>query len=476
MKLDPENNKIIIGREDNPRELTPEQKNIRTEVFNARFTPGQKVAPGTSPQDIIKQLEDTNAVLNDVFDKMGQSAKIRDILPYIQEVLHGEQAAKFAGILSSDVIYNLELTTRTDKSGAIVESIKLKDDASRAAEVYRIAAEMLKKASQKQRAADARESLKAKQDQGKEQAAGSIQYNKGSTIKTTSTKLANEFFGITTPATELDGQLALKSIYDRNGREVAVLSYYSYNESELRANGITKKEFTDFDYFVAMVCNNLFLENNRQVSLTKIWHEMGNPKAPNQTQLQELRKSLIKGMTTIINISNRDILEAYNEDTETYTDIKMSVMPVIIKTEHNRTKGNVTNETVYILELSPFMLVAEPLNQITTWNKDILKLYKGSRTAKYWSVLRCLMREIAWMRNDKKRNPKITFDYLFSETGSNRTEARNAALKIAESLLEDTFKPCGYIKDFKIDHQKRCITLTCTPKADNTPKITEKSK
>ena len=37
---------------------------------------------------------------------------------------------------------------------------------------------------------------------------------------------------------------------------------------------------------------------------------MGNPKAPNQTQLQELRKSLIKGMTTIINISNRDILEA----------------------------------------------------------------------------------------------------------------------------------------------------------------------
>lgn len=379
-------------------------------------------------QELIKDAEERRAVLT----------------PYIEKILQEPtNRRKFKGLTVDIVLDNMNLI------GGIVNPEE-------------VTAEIIKRAEKRKRAADA--SAKQRESLEKLTPGEKVTYAPGDTIKTTSTKLSNEFFCYAPPTTEIDGQITLNTVYSsKQGKNVAVYSYYNFNEKELTANGITSREFTDFDYFVAMVCNNLFAEGNKQVSLTKLWHEMGNPKSPNPRQLQELRKSLIKGMTTIINISNRDLLEAWNIDTDNYTDIKSPVMPVMLKTEHNRANGHIMNETVYIYAYSPFMLVAEPLNQITTWKKDILKLYPGSRTARYWSIMRYLMREIAWMRNDKNRKPVILFKSLFDAAGAKRTEDRATTLKLASTLLQDVFKACNYISGFKVDNQRERIDLKLVP-------------
>lgn len=404
-------------------------------------------------KEIVQPIFDM--LQNEDFQTLLKDAEAREnvLRPFIESVLQDpKNKNKYKGITAAQVLDNL------DVMGRVVNPEEL-------------TAEILKRAKQRQRADAASKAQREKLEQKK--AADKISYLPGDTLKTTSTHLAKEFFSLTPPITEINGQLTLSTLYGTNarGEAVNVLSYFSYNEKVLNANGITKQEFNDFDYFVAMVCNNLFTEGNKQVSLTKLWHEMGNPKTPNSTQLQELRKSLIKGMSTQITISNREILELYNINTDSYIDIQSPVMPILIKTEHNRSNGNIMNETVYILQLSPFILVAEPLNQITNWKKDILKLYKGTRNARYYRVMRYLMQEYAFMRNNKKRVNRITFKALFAATGAKRTEDRNTTLKIVSGVLEDAFKPCGYIKGFTINYNQQYIDLDITP-----PALPEQSK
>ena len=435
-----------------------------------------KALPPEEQAAYLKQLEDTgrefsNAVKgtlreivqpifdmlqNEDFQTLLKDAEAREkvLMPYIDSVLKDpKNKGKYKDITAEQVLDNLDIM------GRVINPEE-------------ISAEILKRAAQRQRAAEANKANRARTAEQMQKAGEKIKYTPGDTIKTTSTKLAQDFFSFAPPITEIDGQLTLNTVYKSDkGNDIAVLSYFNYNEKELTANGITSREFTDFDYFVAMVCNNLFSEGNKQVSLTKLWHEMGNPKSPNAQQIQELKKSLIKGMTTIINISNREVLEAWKINTDSYTDIKSPVMPVMLKTEHNKANGEIMSETVYIYAISPFILVADPLNQITTWKKEILKLYKGSRTARYWKIMRYLMQTIAWIRNGNgNRAPKITFKHLFDAVGAKRTEDRNATIKLTEKLLEEAFTPCGYVSSFKIDYQKACIDLKCT----NPPGLPEK--
>ena len=449
------------------KDITENDSNTNYEympMFNGLFNIGK------DGSGYIFSLEDAAADNKKVIALI---SVVSDFMPFIKEELSKPENAKIKLYKVLLCLDYKELQNK-DKSDKLIFDDKelqskvktdnfilfAKDPKTAAGKIITSALDAQKLVNQQARAAA------AKQNQIKKQAqltpGEKLNYEKGETLKTTSTNLANEFFSLAPPITEIDGQLTLNTFYsNKAGQNIAVLSYFSYNDKELSANGITNKEFTDFDYFVAMVCNNLYMENNRKVSLTKLWHEMGNPKAPNQHQIQELRKSLIKGMTTIINISNRDILEAYNINTDAYKDIKSPVMPIIFETEHNRANGYITNETINIYALSPFILVADPLNQITTWKKDILKLYKGSRTARYWRVMRYLMQQIAWMRNDNARAPKITFKTLFDKTGAKRTEDRNATLKIVEDLLKEAFIPCKYISSYNIDHQKGVIELVC---------------
>lgn len=402
-------------------------------------------------REAIKNFIETGTLLlqfdefQDLFADYEERKRI--LTPYIEQILQSKK--KYKSLTVDKVLQNLDFFGR---------AIKPAD----------VSAEVLKRAGQKKRAADARATQKERQEQ-QEQPAEKIKYKKGDTLKTTSTKLANEFFMLNPPITEIDGQLTLNTIYTKKaGHDVAVLTYYSYNEQYLQAHGITRREFSDFDYFVAMVSNNLFLEGNNKYSFTKLWHEMGNPKTPNAQQLQQLRESLRIGLSTILHISNKEVLEAWGIETDTYQDIESPVIPVQIKTDINKANGQIMNETIYQYAVSPFLLVADPLNQIATWKKDILKLYKGKRSARYWRVMRYLMQTIAWIRNGG-RDPKIAINTLCDAVGDKTRADKQRTVKLTYELLDSVFKPLEYVCSYKTDPKDGGIILKCSK--SNKPKL-----
>lgn len=400
--------------------------------------------------------EEEKALLNDAvnsvmslfqkpeFKELLNDAEEREriLLPFVEKVLKDpKNRRKYKGITAAEVLENMDIMGRVVNPGEI-------------------SAEILKKAESKKRAQAARDIQKKKQGKAQEQAAQVIRYEQGDTLQTTGTKLANEFYSIAPPFNEIDGQLTLNTVYaNKGGNNIAVYSWFHFNEGELKQYGITRRNFTDYDYFVAMVCNNLFLENNRQVSLTKIWREMGNTKTPNPRQLQELREALILGATTILHINNKEVLDAWKAETETYSDIVSPVIPAQLKTDYFRANGNIANETIIINGISPFIIVADPLNQIQTWDKQILKLYQGSRSGRYWRVMHYLMREIAWIRNDTARSNKITIDHLCAAVGDKTRADRQRTLKLTYELLDTVFIPLDYISSYKTDNKDGGIVM-----------------
>ncbi len=407
--------------------------------------PGEKKWGELTEEEQREALKGVVKAVFDLFEKPAFQDLLRDaeereriLLPYIEKVLKDpKNRRKYKGITPQAVLDNLTLTGRV-------------------ADPEEITAEILKKAQQKKRAQEAHEIQKEKraQLQGHEKAGAVIRYENGDILQTTNTKLANEFYSFAPPFTEIEGQLTLNTIYaNKAGRDIIVYSCFSFNEDELKRHGITRRQFTDYDYFVAMVCNNLYLEGNIKVSLTKIWHEMGNPKSPNPKQLQELREALILGATTFLYINNKEVLDLYKIDTDKYSDIISPVIPAQIKTDYSRANGNIMDGTVKLNDLSPFILVANPLNQICTWDKQVLKLYDGSRSARYWRVMRYLMGQIAWIRNNPSRNNKITIEHLCAAVGDKTRADKQRTLKLTYELLDKVFIPLDYISSYKTDNK-----------------------
>ena len=115
---------------------------------------------------------------------------------------------------------------------------------------------------------------------------------------------------------------------------------------------------------------------------------------------------------------------------------------------------------VKINSFSPFFLVAQPLGHFGAWNKDILRLYGGRRTKRYYAVMHYLIREIGWMLNDKsKRNNKLALQSLYSYAGDKTARAKQLTKKMAYRLLDEVFIPTDYIKSYKEDPQDGGICL-----------------
>ena len=434
--------------------MSKEPKRVIIDTENATGrTMGEIHASGFMTEEEKALLNDAVNSVMSLFQKPEFKELLKDaeereriLLPFVEKVLkEPKNRRKYKGITAAEVLENLDVMGRVVNPGEI-------------------SAEILKKAEKKKRAQAARDIQKEKQEKAQAQTQANdtqaIRYEQGNTLQTTGTKLANEFYSIAPPFNEIDGQLTLNTVYaSKGGNDIAVYSYFNFNDRELKQYGITRRNFTDYDYFVAMVCNNLFLENNRQVSLTKIWREMGNINTPNPRQLQELREALILGATTILHINNKDVLDAWKEETETYSDIVSPVIPAQIKTDYFRANGRIANETIIINGISPFILVADPLGQIQTWDKQILKLYQGSRSGRYWRVMHYLMREIAWIRNDTNRSNKITIEHLCAAVGDKTRADKQRTLKLTYELLDSVFIPLDYISSYKTDNKDGGLIL-----------------
>ena len=284
-----------------------------------------------------------------------------------------------------------------------------------------------------------------------------INYKPLTKLEASTDKLTSLFFSLAAPPASdkaINGQqqmIPLKYEGKKSKREITLFYDYVFDEKMIEKHGLSKK-FDDFDFFVMTVCDNLYDSGNDVVSLTKIYKEMGGDDKATGKQLEPILDSLRKGMSTIVTINDREVQEAWNSNPKgKYREIESPVMPVQLGTERFVANGKVAEGYVKINGRSPFLRVAAPIKHITTWDKDVLRLYKGRRTKRYYSVLRFLMQQIGWMRNTKGtiRSNKILYSALYDYTGDTTRQTRANTRDMMYRLLDEVFIPLEYVTAYR---------------------------
>ena len=305
-----------------------------------------------------------------------------------------------------------------------------------------------------------------------------VSYKQGTELKTSTDKLGNLFYSLSAPTNKhvLDGQREILSIpreeltelkYESDADKKQITLFYDFlpNESQLQKIGLTSK-FDSYDFFISAVTDNLYLNGNSTVSLSKIWHELGNTTSPNTTQLTELYKRLVRGATTIVTIDDSEVQKAWKKDTaKTYKEIISPVMPLQILGEKFVSNGNIASARINITGLSPFFALSQSIGHYTTWKKEVLQLYTGRKTSRYYSIMQFLMSQIAWIRNpNSKRSNKITYQSVYDYIGDNSTRGKQLSRDMIYRLLDEVFIPAKYIKSYKEDnHGEPGVKINCVP-------------
>lgn len=312
----------------------------------------------------------------------------------------------------------------------------------------------------------------------KEKQLPQIKYNTSTELKTVTDKFANVFLSLSAPRPkgEINGQRQFTWLsYEKQGakKEISLGYDYNFNYAYLSRFGIQDR-FDDQSFFVAAVIDNLLDEGNDIVSLTKIWHESGNAGSPNSRALTELLNILRLGMSTIITADVSEVAEAWAIElpNQTKKQLETPVIPVQFINEQYIANGNTASAVVKITGHTPFFLIGHAINHYTTWNKDILRLYKGKRTKRYFTVLRFLITQIGWMRNShSKRSNKILYSSLYEYNGDKTTRAQQLSRDMMYRLLDDVFIPLEYVTAYKEDATGEPGVMLTYKKQ---PKITKK--
>ena len=273
-------------------------------------------------------------------------------------------------------------------------------------------------------------------------------------------KLMTTFFSIDAPARrEVEGQVKMIPLKYDNGKggDTITLYYdYSYNEDFFNNSGISKK-FDGYDYFVAAILDNNLDNGISDLSLSKILSDMGftqndpQKKRPGIKQLKSLDESLSKGLNTSIRIDDKDIQEAWGNPTGKYHDYEGQVFPIQKVNERSVVDGSITDMRIKILAHTPFWSISKTTNHFTTWDKKVLSLYSGRRTPRYWNIMRYLLNRIGWMRHTVETGRKILYESIYECNGDKTTKDKKHSVDMLYRLLEEVFKPLGYVLKYEED-------------------------
>lgn len=300
-----------------------------------------------------------------------------------------------------------------------------------------------------------------------------VSYNNSYKLKTATDKLFNDFFSLGIRDIDLDGQRQFLK-YERSApattkkgkkqeaKQITLIYDIVQDSDFFQTTGI-KKKFSYYDLFVAAILDNLYDEGNKVVSLTKIWHELGGSGRPGEKHIQKLTDSLQRGMSTIMTIDDIEVQRAWGNKRS--KQIVSPVMPIQMANERYTANGKISDGVVHITGHTPFYMVAAPLKHITTWDKEVLKLYTGKRTDRYHNVLWYLLRNIGWMGSPKSnRSNKITYKDLYNHNGDKSTRDKQLTWNMVHTLLDDVFIPAGYVTAYKEEEKGKDPGIILTVK------------
>lgn len=279
-----------------------------------------------------------------------------------------------------------------------------------------------------------------------------IKYKPRYDLKTVTDKFPKVFFSMPMDSA-INGQMKwIPMGYGKaeSGKEIDLFYSYNFNEPVLKKAGIIP-QMTPFDYFLSVVCDNLYEAGNRRASLAKIYKELGYTGNANKERKQEIYDGFVKCGSTILDVDDREVMTAYGKGT--YHSISTYVIPVQLCAEKYMANGRIADLQVNIMGFSAFRILGERLGRVTAWPKDFLTRYEGKRTKKYWAVLQYALSEIGWMmKGTRTGGTKIVFKTLYDFVGDKTDKQERATQDVLRGVLE-MFKKKGdreyYIEGFR---------------------------
>lgn len=305
------------------------------------------------------------------------------------------------------------------------------------------------KEKQAERAEAARQKQKTALIQTQGNASRRIKYNNTDTFTFLKDSFTKEAFSIAPEFRNENGKQVLYAVFktkDKKKSAIKLKSTFTYDIEYLAAVGITDAKIDPgYDRAVCTVCDNLYLNGNTRVSLSKILKELGIRYSQKEAAklLQTLRK--LKSINLIVD--NKAVLELYGIG-DKYKEIDRPFLPISIEHDRMLIRGNISETTIEIMGFTAFWLVADPISQKTEYEKELFALYSGRRTSKYWRVLVSLMDEIAYLRSGARQS-KFLLSSICDEVGDEDNRQRDATKKLVYELLEQVFIPLQYIDSYQ---------------------------
>ena len=293
-----------------------------------------------------------------------------------------------------------------------------------------------------------------------------IKYNPILKFKVPTDKFLRDFFFVQTLDDTSHGNNELtqsglaktgrKLKYEGNNKKTPITLVYDYFiEKEKLKKFNVDAVFIARDVFAFITLDNLYEAGNTEVTLTKIFHEMGGTGSPGSKHTTEIFAALLRGDSTTILADTRAVMKEWGEAGGRFSmrriiDVDLSSFDYSIDRKTGKLK--IKDGTVTIKGHTIFYEVAEAIGHLTGYDRDFLKLYKGHKTKMYYSVLFFLITQIAWLRNPRsKRNNKILYSSLYEATGAKTKKQKKSARDMMLEILTQVFMPIGHIKTAKED-------------------------
>lgn len=283
-----------------------------------------------------------------------------------------------------------------------------------------------------------------------------------------------------------NGQISFNELPYNKKSGLSISYTYYFLDDELQKRGIRNNYGDEFDFFVAMILDNLFIEGGGEdgatveITAKMLFRELyGTKGRPGGKQTKKVIEAIIKGNLGKIMIDDRDLQIEYGNvsDDATYTVKYRTILDIDEIEEQRNVKTGALKDFKFVMRRhTPFYDLARSLNHITTWDKDVLKLFGGYRSRHYWRILKYLLHELSWMRNQKsKRDTKHLYESIYKSAGEKTQRDKQLGREMLLKLLSDVFIPLHYVRSFKESKDGEAIYIYPYTDKERAKLIEEKS-
>ncbi len=241
---------------------------------------------------------------------------------------------------------------------------------------------------------------------------------------------------------------------ERKGSEQEIDIFYMLDLSNLGDDVKITRSLNRYDKRLHIAAASLYDAGNDYMSVSQLYHAMGNKGSPSGIETKRIEASLTKMNAAQITIDNtQEVTAGYKYQTYKYTG---SLLP------HERatiTRKGKTLQVVHLFRRPPLIDFAESRKQITRLNPELL-CTPWKKTDDTLAIEDYLLTFISRQKQDK-RTLRILLETMYRHTDITTAKQKKRITDRLPELL-DYYTKCGLIASYSIDKEALTVRLPAT--------------